>query len=98
MLESLGDNTIFDFRFSIKQLGIRSNTVASELIYDPKSGKGSAVSLQLIAVGKRHCRVLYIIPVQRELISIDQFLSILEELYKVRSLEEQVKIFLISHI
>jgi hypothetical protein len=30
--------------------------------------------------------------------SVDQFLSRLEEPYKVRSLEEQVKIFLISHI
>ena len=30
---------------------------------------GSAVSLQLIGVGKRHCRVLYIIPAQPELIS-----------------------------
>ncbi|MEG3860891.1 hypothetical protein, partial [Microcoleus sp. herbarium12] len=28
----------------------------------------NAVSLQSIAVGKRHCRVLYIIPVQPELI------------------------------
>ena len=31
-------------------------------------GHGSAVSLQLIVVGTRHCRVLYIIPVQPELI------------------------------
>ncbi len=33
-----------------------SNPLASELL--PKLGDGSAVSLQLIGVGKRHCRLL----------------------------------------
>jgi hypothetical protein len=35
---------------------------------DITGGHGSVVSLQSIAVGKRHCRVLYIIPAQPELI------------------------------
>ncbi len=35
---------------------------------DISGGYGSAVSLRLIAVGKRHCRVLYIISAQPELI------------------------------
>ncbi len=29
---------------------------------DLNGGYGTAMSLQLIAVGKRHCRLLYIIP------------------------------------
>ncbi len=33
-------------------------------------GDGTAVSLQLIAVGTRQCRVLYIIPAQPELILV----------------------------
>ena len=38
-------------------------------------GHGSAVSLQLIVVGTRHCRVLYVIPMQTELISQNNYIS-----------------------
>jgi hypothetical protein len=32
----------------------------SDSYREPQPGQGSAVSLQLMAVGRRHCRVLYI--------------------------------------
>ncbi|MGB8691308.1 MAG: hypothetical protein WCD53_28855 [Microcoleus sp.] len=47
-------------------MAVISNPVASELL--PKASDKTVVSLQLIVVGKRHCRLLYIIPVQPELI------------------------------
>ncbi len=51
-----------------------SNSSAWELLIslfspnDINGGDGSAVSLQLLVVGTRHCRLLYIISAQPELI------------------------------
>ena len=37
-------------------------------VFRQKLVQGNAVSLQLIGVGRRHCRLLYILTVQPELI------------------------------
>ena len=45
------------------------------LIHDRNGGHGCAVFLQLIRVGKRHCRVLHLIPATPELILLAEHIQ-----------------------